>query len=75
MAFTRESLSQILLSSGFNSVDCYEDAPVAHGAVSAARWLLWKGIRTGLRLWVAIETGDLGRNAIFTQNLFAIAKK
>jgi hypothetical protein len=39
------------------------------------RWLLWKGIRAGMRLWLAIETGDFGRDAIFTQNLFAIAEK
>jgi SAM-dependent methyltransferase len=75
MAFTRESISQLLLSSGFARVDCYEDGPVAHGAASAVRWLLWKGIRTGLRVWLAVETGDCSREAIFTQNLFAIAKK
>lgn len=75
MAFTRESISQLLLSSGFARVDCYEDGPVAHGAASAVRWLLWKGIRTGLRLWLAVETGDCSREAIFTQNLFAIAKR
>jgi len=75
MAFTRESLSQLLFSSGFTRLVCYEDGPVAHGAMSATRWLLWKGIRAGLRLWFAIETGDLDRKAIFTQNLLAIAEK
>jgi 2-polyprenyl-3-methyl-5-hydroxy-6-metoxy-1,4-benzoquinol methylase len=75
MAFTRESISQLLLSSGFSSVNCYEDGPVAHGPASATRWLLWKGIRLGLRLWLAIETGDSGSEAIFTQNLFAVAHK
>jgi SAM-dependent methyltransferase len=75
MAFTRESISQLLLSSSFARVDCYEDGPVVHGAASAVRWLLWKGIRAGMRLWLAIETGDFGRDAIFTQNLFAIAEK
>jgi SAM-dependent methyltransferase len=75
MAFTRESISQLLLSSGFSRVYCYEDGPVLHGALSGVRWLLWKVIRTGLRLWLAIETGDTGRGAIFTQNLFAVALK
>jgi 2-polyprenyl-3-methyl-5-hydroxy-6-metoxy-1,4-benzoquinol methylase len=74
-AFTRESMSQLLLSSGFARVKCYEDGPVAHGATSAIRWVLWKLIRTGLRLWLAIETGDKAGDAIFTQNLFAIAEK
>jgi SAM-dependent methyltransferase len=75
MAFTRESICQLLLSSGFARVDCCEDGPVAHGAASAVRWLLWKAIRAGLRLWLAIETGDGGRDAIFSQNLFAVALK
>ena len=75
LAFTRESISQLLLSSGFARVDCFEDGPVAHGVASAVRWLLWKGIRAGLRLWLAVETGDYGRGAIFSQNLFAVALK
>jgi 2-polyprenyl-3-methyl-5-hydroxy-6-metoxy-1,4-benzoquinol methylase len=75
IAFTRDSISQLLLSSGFAQVDCYEDGPVAHGIKSATRWLLWKIIRTGLRLRLMIETGDSGRDAIFSQNLLAVATK
>jgi 2-polyprenyl-3-methyl-5-hydroxy-6-metoxy-1,4-benzoquinol methylase len=74
-AFTEESLRQLLMSSGFASVKCYEDVPVAHGARSAIRWLLWKTIRGALRLWLAVEVGDTGRHAIFTQNLIAVAAK
>jgi SAM-dependent methyltransferase len=75
MAFTRESVCQLLLSSDFARVECYEDAPVAHGVKSSARWVLWKCIRVGLRLWLAVETGDTGGNAIFSQNLLAVATK
>ena len=75
MAFTRESISQLLLSSDFQRVECFEDAPVPHGVKSSVRWFLWKGIRGGLRLWLAVETGDSGRNAIFSQNLLAVATK
>jgi cyclopropane fatty-acyl-phospholipid synthase-like methyltransferase len=74
-AFTRESISQLLLSSDFARVECYEDAPVPHGVKSSVRWILWKGIRAGLRLWLAVETGDSGRNALFSQNLVAVATK
>jgi SAM-dependent methyltransferase len=74
-AFTRTSLSQLLLSTGFFRVDCYEDQPVPHGAKSAARWLLWEIIRCFLRLYLAVETGDTGRNAIFSQNFLAVAFK
>ena len=31
--------------------------------------------RAGLRLWLTVETGDTGRNAIFSQNLLAVAVK
>jgi 2-polyprenyl-3-methyl-5-hydroxy-6-metoxy-1,4-benzoquinol methylase len=75
MAFTRESVSQLLIASGFARVDCYEDTPVVHGMASAVRWVLWKGIRAAWRLWMAVETGETGGAAIFSQNLFAIAFK
>jgi SAM-dependent methyltransferase len=72
-AFTRTSLGQLLLSSGFRSLECYEDAPVIHGVPSAVRFAVWKGIRAVLRLYLAAETGNSGRSAIFTQNLLAVA--
>jgi 2-polyprenyl-3-methyl-5-hydroxy-6-metoxy-1,4-benzoquinol methylase len=75
LAFTRTSLSQLLLSSGFSLLDCYEDQPIPHGAISLFRWSLWKIIRLFLRFCLAIETGDTGRDAIFSQNLLAVAVK
>jgi SAM-dependent methyltransferase len=75
LAFTRESLGQFLLSSGFTSVECFEDAPTPHGVASATRWLLWKCLRAAMRLWLAIETGDMDSNAVLTQNLFVVAVK
>ena len=74
-AFTRGSLSQLLLASGFATVACYEDVPIAHGAASRLRALLWRPIRLALRLYLAVETGDTGRDAIFSQNLLAVAVK
>lgn len=75
LAFSRESLAQLCLSCGFSQVDCYEDAPVVHGAASALRYLAWKAIRGILRLYLAAETGDGGRAAIFSQNLLGVAIK
>lgn len=75
VAFTRTSLAQLLLSSGFTDVRCFEDSPVVHGAKSALRWLLWKGIRGLLRLYIAAETGDASNVHIFSQNLLAVATK
>ncbi len=73
LAFTGDSLSQLLRASGFREVHCLEDQPVVHGARSAVRLVLWKAIRTLLRLAVAAETGSAGRAAIFTRNLLAVA--
>jgi len=75
LAFTRTSIIQLLLSSGFSNVQCFEDAPIPHGLTSAGRWLLWKAIRSGLRLYLAAETGDTASSAIFSQNFLTVADK
>lgn len=74
-AFTRVSLAQLLLSSGFSRLECHESGTGPAGFKSTARWVLWRGIRLLLRVWVAAETGDLGRDAIYTRNLLAVAYK
>ena len=75
LAFTRTSLSQLLLSSGFNNIRCFEDAPIVHGIRSAVRWLGWKVLRAILHLYIAVETGDASNKHIFSQNMLAVAKK
>ena len=75
LAFTRASIAQILLSSGFAKVDCFEDTPVVHGMKSAVRWALWKVIRSMLWLYIAAETGDASNDHIFTQNFLTVAIK
>jgi hypothetical protein len=75
LIFTRTSITQLLLSSGFSDVQCFEDAPIPHGLTSAVRWLLWQVIRFGLRLYLAAETGDTASSAIFSQNFLIVADK
>jgi 2-polyprenyl-3-methyl-5-hydroxy-6-metoxy-1,4-benzoquinol methylase len=75
LAFTRTSLTQLLKSSGFARVACYEDRPVPHGVKSAMRAALWALIRAGLLLILAVETGAFQRAAIFSQNLLGIAER
>lgn len=75
LAFTRTSIAQLLLSSNFSDVCCFEDIPVVHGAKSGLRWLLWKGFRGVLRLYIAAETGDASNAHVFSQNLLAVARK
>lgn len=72
-AFTRSSLDQLLRASGFASVRCFETAPVPSGFKGAVRLVAWKCIRAVLRLWSLSETGDTGRDAVFTRNLLAVA--
>ncbi|HEX6979642.1 MAG TPA: class I SAM-dependent methyltransferase [Alphaproteobacteria bacterium] len=74
-AFTRTSIAQILTASGFREVRSFEDAPVPHGLKSLVRWFLWKAIRGVARLVLAAETGETGRDAIFSQCLLAVAIK
>ena len=74
-AFTRESVEQLARAAGFNSAQCFEDAPIAHGLKSIARLFVWKCARGVLRLFFMAETGDTGRNAIFSQNLLALVRK
>ncbi|MES9870427.1 MAG: class I SAM-dependent methyltransferase [Sedimenticola sp.] len=75
LAFTRASLLQLLLSSGFKAVSFNESGPVASGVKGTVRWLLWRVYHMALRFRLAVETGDVGKSAIFTRNLFAKATK
>lgn len=74
-AFTRASIAQILLASGFCEVRSFEDHPIPHGPKSLLRWVLWKAIRSIARVVLAAETGDTGRDAVFSQCLLAVAIK
>jgi SAM-dependent methyltransferase len=74
-AFTRTSLGQLLLASGFTRLTCYEDAPIVHGVSSAARRVVWQCIRAALRVYLAAETGSTDGDVILSQNLLAVAEK
>ncbi len=74
-AFTRTSITQLLKSSRFSLITCYEDTPIPHGLKSAVRWLLWKAIRGVLRLYLAAETGAGEKTCIFSQNFLTVASK
>jgi len=74
-AFTRESIAQLLKSTGFADVLCREDAPIPHGIKSGIRWLLWKCIRVVLLSYLAVETGSVEKNCILSQNFLTVATK
>ncbi len=75
LAFTRESLPQLLNACGFSQVDCYEDLLVTRGVVSVLRWLLWHLIRFAVRRFIAMETGVIDAKMIFSQSLLCVAIK
>ena len=74
-AFTRTSLGQLLVASGFARVETYEDRPIPHGFISTLRAALWWLLRASLLFYIAVETGSLDRRAVFSQNLLAVAWK
>ena len=75
LTLTPRSAAQLLRCGGFTEISAHEDAPVIHGPISVARYVLWKLFRTGMRVAYAAETGDLGRNLVLTQNFLVVARK
>jgi SAM-dependent methyltransferase len=74
-SFTRRSIEQLLRVCDFKDVRCFEDKPVVHGLKSGARAVLWKIVRAFSRLVLAAETGETGKDAIFSQTFLAVAIK
>lgn len=74
LAFTQESLRQILEWVGFKDFEFYECTPFVHGLASTARWVLWKLARSLINVYFAAEAGYLSNN-ILSRDLVAIARK
>ena len=74
-AFTRASLTQLLSICGFSDIRSYEDYPEPTSTSRVVRFMLWSLFRLALRSYLAVETGGTSRNAIFSQNLLAVAFK
>jgi 2-polyprenyl-3-methyl-5-hydroxy-6-metoxy-1,4-benzoquinol methylase len=73
LAFTEESITQILTVVGFREIKIYPQRPVIHGLKSLIRFILWKYIELELKFYLLIETGSA--KGIFTQNLIIFARK
>lgn len=72
-AFTQNSARQLLTTVGFSQINCYEEKPVVHGAVSLIRRVLWDLGTVGPRLLLAAETGFT--KPILSENLLVRAVK
>ncbi len=74
--FTSQSIEQIFLSSGFNNVESFEDAPIIHGMKSAMRFFLWKYIiKMVYRSLIVIERGGIYENLILSHNFLSVITK
>jgi SAM-dependent methyltransferase len=73
--YTRQSIRQLMNSSGFKTIHFAEDVPVVHGVKSGARYVLWKFFRMLFHLVYIAETGDMGRDLVLSQNLLAVVEK
>lgn len=72
-SFTGASLSQILRSVGFNSIEGHPVELVVHGLKSLVRFILWKAIESFYKFLLLVESGRSEK--IVTQNIIAVAKK
>lgn len=73
LAFTAQSIAQILRVAGFREIAAYPQRPVVHGVKSAIRFVLWRAFEMLMKFYLLIETG--GSKGIFTQNIIIRAKK
>ena len=73
LAFTRSSMRQLLLVTGFDSIRIYPQRLVVHGLASFVRRVLWWCIEMVLHMYLLVETGSAG--GIFTQNIVTKANR
>lgn len=75
-AFTKQSMSQIILSNGFESIESYEVKPIIHGLKSFLRYMIWVlFIKNILLLFNLVETGAFSIKSILSRNFFTVSLK
>jgi 2-polyprenyl-3-methyl-5-hydroxy-6-metoxy-1,4-benzoquinol methylase len=72
--FTPPLLGQLLTLTGFGDLEFREARPVARGAVSSVRVVIWSCVRQLLRLWNLAETGSAG-SGVLTRVFLVSARK
>ena len=76
LAFTRSSVSQLFLSSGFNSIKSYEDKPISHGLKSKIRYVLWEYlVRPLYKSLLIVESGGGRQRYCLNQKFFNNCEK
>jgi 2-polyprenyl-3-methyl-5-hydroxy-6-metoxy-1,4-benzoquinol methylase len=74
--FTPNALTRLLRLSGFVDVESREVGPVPFGysAVSTIRFVIWRAVRAGLKIWNLAEIGNTG-SGVFTRVFLVSAIK
>jgi SAM-dependent methyltransferase len=75
LAFNQASITQLLSSSGYQRIDCFEDKPLSAGLKGVVRSLMWKVVRFFLRFYTLAETGSPQPDGIFSRNFLVVAHK
>ncbi|WP_263819266.1 class I SAM-dependent methyltransferase [Salinibacter sp.] len=73
-AFSPKSIEQLLRTTGFTSINIYEDKPVVHGALSLGRRLLWEVITLVPKLLLLVESPG-AKSFAMSQNILITATK
>ena len=71
VAFTPQSINQLLSVVGFSKITCYEDKPSVHGVKSFFRRVLWELLTIYFRLLLIAETGNM--HFVLSQNMTVVA--
>lgn len=76
IGFNPNLLTRLLALAGFERIEAREQGPVPWGysVASTLRWLVWQGIRFGLKVWNLAETGDAG-SGVFTRNFVVSGRR
>ncbi|MBY0436487.1 MAG: class I SAM-dependent methyltransferase [Cyclobacteriaceae bacterium] len=72
-AYTRSSLNQIFLNTGFRDVRCFEMGPAPVNTSGFIRLLFWRYKVLVNRFWKFVESGN--SQGIFSSNIIALARK
>lgn len=72
--YSPRGLERILSMAGFTGYQARESGPHSHGVKSIVRSILWRILRTGLRLYDLVETGG-GNGGVYTRVFIATALK
>jgi len=73
MAYTMNSIRQIIQSTGFTGVTFRPTGPAPIAIFGRIRWFLWQFKLMQHKFWKMVETGS--PSGIFTQNIIALISK